>query len=603
MPKEEPFRTPCVCGKPVTVTAKGTPRAHVCNAEGGPAWPDDVSPTPEQPIVPADVDETEHVHRFEYGDDGIHQAGSFCDCGAEEPGETDSPTEELLAAIDDPADIADDRELRKGPWVPAWFDGTRDCGHDVLAGDLIRADGEGGWECEECADNDEPENWNGTGRPRPSASNVKMPCAEIPCPEPGPGAPVDRLMDQLREMREHSAALGAEQMARAFSGTAMAGVNDFLSPSQSGIGSGDANDFLSAPEPQALGSATGQPETERDRYGRYLVKDPRTGDYKRSRRGTPEGFTRATTYAKALLDTYGLNQWEKRMVAVGMAKRPDLVQRAKGLDVTADKAALEEIHEAAKEAAGGSEASSAGTEFHTVTEHLDAGLLTPNTVPEEWRTMAKAYAEKMSAAGLTTRTEWIERITFTDRGGEDVTGTADRVLLERDGTPVIGDVKSGKGIDLAEREIAIQLLTYAMGVNQFGLYNKATKQWEPWTGPPVSEEYGIVMHVPVQRPNNRPAYCDLYRVSFRDVQGFDVARAMQAAAWTRRWRNAKGFATPYSPPAAAPRRTWAEAFVSVTTPEEANRLWQAAVDAGMDQGALDIHVQNARAALAALRSQ
>lgn len=627
----------CVCGKSVSERKDGTPRAHICNAPNGPEWA-----TMAQPVVPADVDET------------------------------DSPTEELLAAIDDPfttptkdpADIVADRESAGGhvhhfQYVDVPNGGP--CGSFCACGmeepDRLS-------EPVSEVDIDAPEaNWNGTGRPRPSASTVKLPPAEpvketprlldtLAAASAGAGTVLDRMTPE-----QQSAAVGAQQMADAFTtptpqgsgprrGAAPATHTGVPSAHSLGLSPqeqqdarvftdviGRAADAFSAPtrysatvrgpvsedvaqvitgqtDPfstpthvaPALGSATDQPETERDRYGRYLIKDPRTGDFKRNRRGTPEGFTRATTYGKALLDQFGIHQWEMRSVLAGLALRPDLVRAAQGLDVTQDKDRLNEIAASAKEAAGGNEAANDGTEFHTVTEWIDTGRMEPKDAPEKFRAEALAYAGKMAEAGLATRFGWIERVTFTDRGGEDVAGTADRVLVERNGQHVVGDVKSGKGIDLAQREIAIQLKVYAMGINQFGLYNKATQQWEPWTGPPVSEEYGIVMHVPVVRPEGTEAYCDLYRVDLRGVAPFEVSSAMHAAAWTREWRKQKGFVSPYHAPAvqaalpadASPRRTWKEAFTTVTTPGEANRLWQAAVDAGMERGDLDHYVSLAR---------
>lgn len=640
----------CVCGKRVSETKSGVPRAHICNAPGGPEWA-----VTAQPVVPADVDETD---------------------------EMDSPTEELLAAIDDPFTTPTATEFTertgdsaKGPWVEARYANTLDCGHDVLAGDEIRADGEGGWECRDCgvdqeeasyatpdsacthprgftwADDgaghsgshcelcgaEEPKgpyapaaNWNGTGRPRPSASTVKL-------PEPAPQEDKPRLLDTLREAQasvmgevpmpstKQRAAAGLMGLAGQVVSAAQEAVqangdtlrDAFTTPTPQGSGPRrgavattaatasrpETADPFSSPTHVAppLGSATDQPETERDRYGRYVIKDPRTGDFKRNGRGKPQGFTRATTYGKTLLDQFGIHQWEMRSVLAGLALRPDLVRAAQGLDVTEDRDKLNEIAASAKDAAGGNEAASDGTEFHTVTEWMDTGRMEPRDAPEKFRAEALAYAAKMQEAGLATRPEWIERVTFTDRGGEDVAGTADRILVERNGQHVVGDVKSGKGIDLAQREIAIQLKVYAMGINQFGLYNKATQQWEPWTGPPVSEDYGIVMHVPVVRPGGTEAYCDLYRIDLRGVAPYEVSSAMHAAAWVREWRKQKGFASPYHAPAvqealpaAAPTRTWKEAFTTVNTPEEANRLWQAATDAGMGKGELDHYVSLAR---------
>lgn len=42
-----------------------------------------------------------------------------------------------------------------GPWFIAGYDGECDRGdHEIDEGDEIRADGEGGWECRLCIEND-----------------------------------------------------------------------------------------------------------------------------------------------------------------------------------------------------------------------------------------------------------------------------------------------------------------------------------------------------------------------------------------------------------------------------------------------------------------
>ena len=43
-----------------------------------------------------------------------------------------------------------------GPWITARFDGECDeCGDLIMEGDQIRSDGEGGWLCENCGDDDD----------------------------------------------------------------------------------------------------------------------------------------------------------------------------------------------------------------------------------------------------------------------------------------------------------------------------------------------------------------------------------------------------------------------------------------------------------------
>jgi hypothetical protein len=72
--------------------------------------------------------------------------------------------------------------------------------------------------------------------------------------------------------------------------------------------------------------STVENELPRDRWGRPLITPP-TG-------GEPRAYTRVTTLAGSVEDTYHLGQWQQRMVAVGMARRPDLVLGALGADPT-----------------------------------------------------------------------------------------------------------------------------------------------------------------------------------------------------------------------------------------------------------------------------
>ena len=87
---------------------------------------------------------------------------------------------------------------------------------------------------------------------------------------------------------------------------------------------------------------TAQP-VRRDRWGRYLVL-PEGAD-------KPIGYTRATTVAKALDDSGGLLSWGKRMVALGLGQRPDLVALVSTTADT-DKKTLDDICERAAEAGG-----------------------------------------------------------------------------------------------------------------------------------------------------------------------------------------------------------------------------------------------------------
>src|SRR5215472_1429035 len=119
-----------------------------------------------------------------------------------------------------------------------------------------------------------------------------------------------------------------------------------------------------------------RPEPERDRYGRYILPDPKTGKRR--------SWTRATTWAQTIADTYALNQWQKRMVALGLAQRPDLLAQVATV-----------LEPDAEEHAGASQRSNLGTALHSFLEHLDLGREVQ--VPEPWDQDVAAYRQTLKA--------------------------------------------------------------------------------------------------------------------------------------------------------------------------------------------------------------
>jgi hypothetical protein len=77
-------------------------------------------------------------------------------------------------------------------------------------------------------------------------------------------------------------------------------------------------------------------EPRRDRWGRYIIPDPETGEDRE--------WTRATTIAGVLPDRFNLERWGERMVAYGLAQRDDLLLLAQSVqDPKADKRKLDRI--------------------------------------------------------------------------------------------------------------------------------------------------------------------------------------------------------------------------------------------------------------------
>jgi hypothetical protein len=283
----------------------------------------------------------------------------------------------------------------------------------------------------------------------------------------------------------------------------------------------------------------GETELEFDRWGRYKLKHPETGKV--------QSFTRATTFAKSISDTFALSQWSQRMVLKGAALRPDIIAMAHSLDVKQDKDKLNGLCEDAKSAAGNKVAANLGTALHSFSEAVDKGMPVED-VPAAQRDDIQAYATAMRTAGVLAVPELIERQTCLP--AFEVAGTFDRVLDLNSIKPwfqdaiagagfdlageslVIGDVKSGQDLQYGWNEIAIQLAIYALGVRNTGVWNKQTKSWEPAL--PVRLDFAIVMHMPVGQKT-----CTLWALDLEEAMG-----AMELCRSVRRWRKMRNLATP-----------------------------------------------------------
>jgi len=253
-----------------------------------------------------------------------------------------------------------------------------------------------------------------------------------------------------------------------------------------------------------------QPEPKRDRWGRYMLPDPAAPS------GKAQPWTRATTFAKSIADTFGLTQWEMRMVAAGIGLRRDLYALACAATVD-DKDTLNRVAKDAKEAAAASAGANLGTALHSFTEALDRGETV--NAPEPWAADVDAYRTAMSNARITAQPDFVERIVVLKN--LRVAGTLDRVVTLPDGRLAIGDLKTGKDLSYSWGEIAIQLALYA---NADVMWNGITDQYEPM--PQVDKTTAVVMHLPVGK-----ARCDLYEVDI--AAGWEAA---QMCAQVRQWR-------------------------------------------------------------------
>ena len=131
-------------------------------------------------------------------------------------------------------------------------------------------------------------------------------------------------------------------------------------------------------------------EPRQDHYGRHLVPNADGNG--------ATAFSRASTVAKTLSDGSGITNWKTRLVAYGVAARPDLIALASTAGIE-DKRRMNEVVASAMETAQASSAANTGTSIHSATEQLDLG--TPlDVIPSSVRENVAAYQTLIQSAGL-----------------------------------------------------------------------------------------------------------------------------------------------------------------------------------------------------------
>jgi hypothetical protein len=286
----------------------------------------------------------------------------------------------------------------------------------------------------------------------------------------------------------------------------------------------------------------------RDRYQRPLVVPPGGGK--------PIPYTRCTTYVGVLEDTYNLGLWQQRMLATGLASRPDLLLAVASTD-PGDKKALDRVCSDAREAAAANAAATTGTALHALTERIDRGQPL-GAIPGAYQ--ADLHAYERATAYLT----WTHIEAFTVHDDLKIGGTPDRVALI-DGRAVIADVKTGR-IDYGAGKIAMQLAVYAHSL----AYDHHTGERTP-LGDHVDVERAIVIHLPAGEGR-----CDLVEVDI--TAGW---QAVQLATQVRAWRARKDLTRTITPPASAvdptplPEFDLDDAIATAPTGDALRALWAA----------------------------
>lgn len=264
---------------------------------------------------------------------------------------------------------------------------------------------------------------------------------------------------------------------------------------------------------------TKKDEIKRDRYGRYLLPDPETGEI--------VAWTRATTVAKKADDDGTLRNYDRRMIALGLTGSPDLLAMVAACSPD-DRRELDEVCEIAYDRGGGTAKARQGTANHKLIERVIKGELAMKDIPSQYRPDIEAFFREVERCGFDI--EVTELVVLNPLIAS--AGTTDLGLRSReDGFLYVGDYKSGN-VHYAWDGIGVQL----------AIYTKATHAWvngelRDITEMGIRTDRAFIFHGPYGTGE-----CQCYEVSGLD----GVWPVVEAATAIRAWRGqGKKLATLY----------------------------------------------------------
>jgi hypothetical protein len=437
------------------------------------------------------------------------------------------------------------KDTTPGPWFEARFDSTCDtCGAGIFEGDMIRADGIGGYECSKHTTDQEGE----PTEPAPLRDDLEDPV-------------VTARSEVLTEQAKAAYRAQAETYAQGD-----AAVAAFLGNGSKTTGTGAHRAVEAAVKESSddavaafLMAGQGKADDDSERYGRwgqYKINHPDTG--------RQELWQRATTAAKIMANTFTLNQWHQRMTAKGMTMRDDLLLKVAGLDVKADRKELNELCEEAQITAGSKISAELGTALHAITERIDMGQEVK--IPGKFQALVSLYTDTVRKSGLKIVPGMLEQTTALTQ--YMVAGTFDRIFQLPNGEYVIGDLKTGSSLSYGELEIEIQLAIYAHGVNTHGIWDWGSKTWvDP--GFKVRPDLGVIMHMPAESVLEGEPRCTLQWVNLK-AGWANLALSKQVEAEQRRKNRFRPFTvadvSPYSGNVDVGAAPSSEAKAEVTIP-------------------------------------
>lgn len=210
------------------------------------------------------------------------------------------------------------------------------------------------------------------------------------------------------------------------------------------------------------GDAEDRAEVPRDQWGRYLM--PHLDG---SRPAHNKGMTRVSTTKAALSNTVGIQKWSGRRIINGLALDPAAADAARAAAAMPEGKAKEQafgrIADGAFKTGGGKERSGLGTEFHELAELKWREQLNVEAVDPKWNADLAALDQLLTEHDVTPLAQYLERQVLCPY---NQAGTFDLMarVWNRDTEEyelLMGDVKTGRKLDLGWLEILIQLWSYA----------------------------------------------------------------------------------------------------------------------------------------------
>lgn len=257
-----------------------------------------------------------------------------------------------------------------------------------------------------------------------------------------------------------------------------------------------------------------------------------------------------TAVAKISIETYAIDLYQKRMVAMGMMLQPDLIEQVAAAPPD-NRIVLDQICVDAAEAANAHLKANRGSQMHRATEFVDLGR-DDRLLTDQQKRDAAAWRRTLDAYGIVPLDGFVEG--FVCWPEYNVAGRFDRVAVIGvcGGVTAILDLKSGENAVTYPQSTAAQLALYANAphvsktVRTIGDRSTVT-EWQTMPAT-LDRQWGYVVYLPPDADVG-----ELWRINLEHGRtGADLALQLVD------WRKAHNYGRGLSQKVAAPVSTTVE---------------------------------------------